>query len=178
MTSFPEQFVEQQKAQMSALVVPERLTPEIIDRVYFHLQKKQDTPNALYEACLDVWPTSAIAYRMYVKLCNDPRLHKLQSEIVESGTIDYAPSKADWLREVWQVCMSRYPVAERNKAFKMYAEVAGFVSKEDSSGTTNNFNGGIMIVSKGNDDDWENGLANQQRRLMNGNAGSTVIDPA
>lgn len=116
-----------------------------------------DTKSALYASTFWIRDPEVIAEK--------ERLIAAQDEGEES----FLPSKAEALRDLYEYTKSGEH-KDRIAAFKLYAEVRGWMPKggtnvniDQSTRTTNQV---MLVQDMGNDSDWEKGIAEQQRRLI------------
>lgn len=105
------------------------------------------------------WPTD----RTVIDFLNEKSLSK--------DDVDELPTKADLARCVWD--RMNEPMTENEdfvKMAKLYAEIRGFVEKPKDGAQVNvqNVSNVLVVKENGDFDNWSNGLAQQQERLING----------
>lgn len=114
-----------------------------------------DTARAL--ECSQSWPSD-----LYVL--------SRQAELLDTmGEDAFLPTKAMTLRRIWETAESSTDRKDKIAAFKLYAEVRGYIEKPGDKININNHitSNRVMIVKDhGSNEDWENTAANQQMKLV------------
>lgn len=137
------------------------------------LLKSPDDP---FKAALDAFPEqTSFALRVAQTWPNDAEVKKLLQELRDSGAdLEALPTKADWLREIWDKARNTVDPDDFQKLMKLYGDGRGFIEKPQTNinAQTAVVNSGVMIVpNHGSDADWEKKLAAQQEKLIaDGNA--------
>lgn len=86
--------------------------------------------------------------------------------VLEEG--DVGLSKSDFLRKVLDTHKELKDGKDKIAALRLYAEVRGFLKKDDGV-TVNNVTNKVLVVnSAGADDDWERKVQRQQLKLIQG----------
>lgn len=105
----------------------------------------------------------------------DPYVLDIQAGLIEEhGERYFLPTKEQFARQVIDYADTIRTPEDRLKAYRLYAEVMGFIEKPGVVVNNNVDNRRVMIVKDhGNDDDWERRLVNQQKQLTNAAASRT-----
>lgn len=122
-----------------------------------------DTKSALYASTFWIRDPEVIAEKERLLAAED------------DGESAFLPTKAEMLRDLYELT-KRGEEKDRVSAFKLYAEVRGWMPKggtnvniDQSTRTTNQV---MLVQDMGSDAAWENGIAEQQRNLIKNAAAS------
>lgn len=92
-----------------------------------------------------------------------------QTELLEKlGPDAFLPAKAETARRIWSVGETATDAKDKLQAYKLYAELRGFVPKGDGNNTNVNVTLNRVMVMRdfGSDEDWEAKAASQQSKLI------------
>lgn len=132
-------------------------------------------PGDAFKAALDIFGTdTGRALYAASHWLQDPVVLAEKERIVEDGgEMALLPTKADLARKVWEMATDETKFVEfkdRLEALKYYGALRSFVDKPAESkgeGNTNVVAQNVMIVrDHGTNEQWENKLAEQQRKLL------------
>lgn len=129
-----------------------------------------------FKVALVIYPNdTGRALRIANEWPNDPQVKEIRQSFVdaeEDGETAFLPSKADASRLAWNIARDADKMTEdRLKALKLYAEIRGFIEKPQVTvnNTQNNVSMRVLVVKDhGSNDEWENKLRSQQKKLING----------
>lgn len=106
---------------------------------------------------------------------NDPQVKEIRQSFVdaeEDGETAFLPSKADACRLAWNIARDADKFTEdRLKALRLYGEMRGYIEKPAAVTVNNNTNVAMRVLvvkDHGTNDEWEQKLRSQQKRLING----------
>lgn len=102
---------------------------------------------------------------------NDAIVKKIQKELIkEFGESYFLPSKEDLARDVYEITReNKATVNEKLAAFRLYADIRGFIEKQAMNNIQNNTivqNRVMIMPDYGSDDNWEEKLVTQQAKLI------------
>lgn len=128
-------------------------------------------PNDPFGAALKVFPRdTGYCLRIAQFWPNDEVVlaeqNRLQSE---NDEMHFLPGKAELARQVWnRVSAENVSHDDFVKLAKLYADVRGFIAKDQPQVSVNVDNRRVMVVKDlGSDEDWEAKAERQQRELLN-----------
>lgn len=126
-------------------------------------------PQAAFEVACELFGPmeTGRALKASAEWPNDPYVLEIQAELIEEhGEKHFLPTKEEFARKVIDYADTIRSAEDKLKAYRLYAEVMGYIEKPGVVVNNNVDNRRVMIVKDhGNDDDWERRLANQQKRL-------------
>jgi len=128
------------------------------------------TPTDPFRAALTVFGNdTATALRISNLWPYDLYVLQRQAELLEQfGPDEYLPTKQQVARRIYEVGENAADNKDKLAAFKLYAELRGFVPKGE--GVTNNLtvnNNRVMIMKDfGTDEQWESAAVGQQTKLI------------
>lgn len=102
-------------------------------------------------------------------VCDYYVLSKQADLLAEFGEDHFLPSKAIAARRVFEMAeMSNADRKDRLAAYRLYAEMRGFIEKGGGININNNITTNRVMVVKdhGSNDDWERSAAGQQSKLI------------
>lgn len=129
-------------------------------------------PNEPFKAGAKVFPgnhTRALtAAQVWV---GDPEVLQFQVDLLEEfGEDNFLPNKVMLARRIFELGENeRASIPERLAAFRLYADVRGFIEKAaliQNNNVTLNQNRVMVVKDHGTDDDWEVKVAAQQSKLI------------
>ena len=127
-------------------------------------------PNNAYAAACSVFGMdTATALRVSSEWPYDLFVLQRQAELLEQfGPDEYLPTKAVVARRIYETGETATDVKDKLAAFKLYAELRGFVPKGDGANVNLTVNNNRVMVLRdfGSDDDWETAAAKQQTKLI------------
>lgn len=128
------------------------------------------TPNNAYAAACVVFGTdTANALRVSSEWPFDLYVLQRQAELLdEFGADEFLPTKAVVARNIYETGERATDPKDKLAAFKLYAEVRGFMPKGDAASVNLTVNNNRVMVLRdfGNDDDWERAASKQQSKLI------------
>lgn len=137
-----------------------------MERFYTELQKNPGNP---YLACVAVTGGGPDALKLYEALSEvDFTNHRISIE--QSGTESYLPSKADWLREIWDMFTGRGSIDAKLKAAKLYADARGYIVKQPDTVISNTVQSVMVVKDGGTDEEWAERTARRQKALLDDSA--------
>ena len=84
-------------------------------------------------------------------------------------TVDAMPTEVDLCGEVWRKMKMTYDPKDFATLAKLYAEIRGFIKKQETAQVNVQVNNKVMVVKDhGTDEEWESKLVRQQTALANG----------
>lgn len=92
-----------------------------------------------------------------------------QAELLDKfGPEEFLPTKTDVARRIWNCGEAATDTKDKLAAYRLYAELRGFVPKGDAAGVnvTVNNNRVMVVPAFGTDDQWETNAARQQSKLI------------
>lgn len=111
------------------------------------------------------------ALRVHKLWANDPivinEVNRINSALEEG---DVGLSKNDFLRKVLDTHKELKDGKDKIAALRLYAEVRGFLKKDEGVTVNNVINKVMVVQNKGTDDEWGMRLRNQQLNLINGSS--------
>jgi hypothetical protein len=125
------------------------------------------SPHNPFDAARKVFPTNNQAAIFIMQNWQfDDYVKAYQAELLEEhGPDHFLPTMFDLAHEVWSTAQRATDTKERVDAFKLYADIRGFISKpgvNTSNNVENNYTQNVLIVNPVNEQE----LEEQQRRLM------------
>lgn len=129
-------------------------------------------PTDPYKAALALFPNSPQkALAIFTNWREDPEIDELKKELVETfGDIGVLPTKAQVALKIYEVATDnpRATVDEKLKAYKLYADVMGYIERIPQAVINNNLTQNKVLVVKdhGTDDQWSRTIAAQQAKLV------------
>lgn len=132
------------------------------------------SPNDPFKAACNVYGAdTGKALYAATHWINDPDvLAEKQRLIDEDGEDAFLPNKAELCRKVWDMAQGEIEARDKLAALRLYGELRNYIEKPNSAVTvnTNVTTNKVMVVrEKATVDEWERGLIEQQRRLVNVN---------
>lgn len=91
-----------------------------------------------------------------------------QADLLEQfGPDEYLPTKATVARRIYEVGETAADVKDKLAAYKLYADIRGFMPKGETNNNIVVNNNRVMVVRDfGNDEQWETAAASQQAKLI------------
>lgn len=94
-------------------------------------------------------------------------LNKQAELLAAFGPEAFLPTKAEVARRIYTVGENATDPKDKLAAFKLYAEVRGFIQKADNVNNIQVNNNRVMVLRDfGNDDQWETKAVKQQNKLI------------
>lgn len=130
-------------------------------------------PNDPFKAALQLFPSNTLrALTVSQEWISDPFVLNAQSELIEElGEDHFLPSKLTLARRVFELGeRERASQSERLAAFRLYAELRGFIEKPgftvQNNTLINNQNRVMVMTDHGSNENWEAKALEQQTKLV------------
>lgn len=92
-----------------------------------------------------------------------------QAELLETfGPDEYLPAKHEVARRIWDIGQAATDTKDRLAAFKLYADLRGFMPRSEGMTINNTVNQNRVMIMRdfGTDEQWETAAAGQQAKLI------------
>lgn len=129
-------------------------------------------PTDPFKAALQLFPNNTMrALTVSQEWIADPFVMNVQAELIEElGEDHFLPSKVTLARRVFELGENaRATQSEKLSAFRLYAELRGFIEKPGftvNNNTQINQNRVMVMTDHGSNDDWETKALEQQTKLV------------
>jgi len=129
------------------------------------LLKSPDNP---LKAALVIEPNTGEALRMVHFWSNDNFVLSEKARLLkECGAKSFLPTKEEFAKSVYKLAQTAgEELKDRLTAFRLYGDIMGFIEKPGINVNTNVITNRVMVVnSNGSNDEWEQRLLQQQKKL-------------